>query len=151
MAGEVARRVQAPQHVARGRRQLRRLFATRDFAPQPFGPVRWTEGGAAYTTVEPSATTAGASDIIRYETATGARSVLVSSRQLIPSGDRNPLEIDEYYWSGDGTQLLVFTSSRRVWRRNTRGDYWVLNLKSGTLKRLGGPDAPESSLMYAKL
>jgi dipeptidyl-peptidase-4 len=103
---------------------LRRLYASRDFALQPFGPARWRDGGAAYTTVEPSATTPGASDIVRYETATGAKRVMVTARQLVPAGAATP-DIDDYDWSVDDSVLLVFTNTQRVWRRNTRGDYWV--------------------------
>src|SRR2546427_1161796 len=33
---------------------LRRLYASRDFSSERFGPARWIESGAAYTTVEPS-------------------------------------------------------------------------------------------------
>jgi len=128
---------------------LRRLFATRDFAGQSFGPARWTSGGAAYTTVEPSAVVPGASDLVRYEAATGTRSILVSARQLIPAGATAPLDIDDYAWGPGDTLLLVFTNTRRVWRRNTRGDYWVLNTKSGALKQVGA-HGPEASLMYAK-
>ena len=131
---------------------LRRIYGSRDFAPDRFGPARWIERGAAYTTVEPSEAVrgGGASDIVRYETATGARSVLVSARRLIPAGDSVPLDIDDYGWSADGAQLLLFTNSQRVWRQNTRGDYWVLNRTTWALRQLGGRDAPASSLMYAK-
>src|SRR3989449_2490851 len=129
---------------------LRRLYASRDFSSERFGPARWIESGAAYTTVEPSDAFRGASDIVRYESATGARSVYVSARRLIPAGDSQPLDIDDYGWSPDGTQLLLLTNSRRVWRQNTRGDYWVLNRASWALHKLGGPDAPEATLMYAK-
>lgn len=45
--------------------------------------------------------------------------------------------------------LLIFTNSQRVWRQRTRGDYWVLNLDSGNLIKLGG-DAKPSTLMFAK-
>jgi dipeptidyl-peptidase-4 len=128
---------------------LRRVFAARDFAPERFGPARWVAGGSAYTTVEPAAGRSGGSEIVRYETATGARSVAVAARQLVPPGDTAPLEVDDYDWSSDATKLLVFTNTRRVWRQNTRGDYWVLELGSGAVKKLGG-DAPASSLMYAK-
>jgi len=128
---------------------LRRLYASRDFASERFGPARWIENGAAYTTVEPSEAVSGASDIVRYETATGARSVYVSARRLIPAGDSAALDIDDYGWSTDGSQLLLFTHSRRVWRQNTRGDYWVLSRRTWKLQKLGG-DAPTSSLMYAK-
>ena len=62
------------------------------------------------------------------------------------------MAVDEYAWSSDKSKLLVFTNTRKVWRTNARGDYWVLTLDAGTpgaLKKLGG-DAPEASVMYAK-
>jgi dipeptidyl-peptidase-4 len=128
---------------------IRRLFASRDFASERFGPARWLDGGDAYTTLEPSAEVSGGRDIVRYRTADGAKSVLVSARRLVPAGASEPLAIDDYTWSEDGRQLLVFTNSQRVWRFNTRGDYWVLDVATGALRKLGG-DAPESSLMFAK-
>ena len=140
----------AAQLPAAASDMLRRLYATRDFASQSFGPARWMGGGAFYTTVEASGLVPGASDIVRYETATGARSVLVSARQLIPKGRQAPLDIDDYDWAPGDSLLLVFTNTRKVWRRNTRGDYWVLNRNSGTLKKLGGRNAAEATLMYAK-
>src|SRR5262245_54692275 len=104
------------------RAMLPRIFASAEFAPQRFGPARWIEKGAAYTTVEQS-------DIVRYETATGYRSILVSARQLVPAGATEPLDFDDYTWSSDGNLLLLFTNTERVWRQNTRGDYWVLDRK----------------------
>lgn len=150
VAVALAPRSVAAQLPASATETLRRLYATRDFASQPFGPARWMGRGAFYTTVEPSALVPGASDIVRYETATGTRSVLVSARQLIPKGRHEPLDIDDYDWGPGDSLLLVFTNTRKVWRRNTRGDYWVLNRNSGALKKLGGPDAAEATLMYAK-
>src|SRR5712691_7156691 len=129
---------------------MRRIFASADFAPQRFGPVRWIENGTAYTTVEKSAAIPDAFDIVRYETATGARSVYISARQLVPSGASEALDFDDYAWSADGNLLLLFTNTQRVWRQNTRGDYWVLDRKTGALKKLGGPNSPLSTLMYAK-
>src|SRR6266446_2658480 len=73
---------QVPNNV---NEMLRRIFASAEFAPQRFGPARWIENGTAYTTVEKSAGMPDAFDIVRYETATGARSVYISARQLVPS------------------------------------------------------------------
>ena len=36
-----------------------------------------------------------------------------------------------------------------MWRYDTRGDYWVIDLSNHTLKKLGN-GRPESSLMFAK-
>jgi len=131
---------------------VRRVFATNEFgARQRFGPVQWTEGGSAYLTVEGSQETPGGLDIVRYQTATGTRSVFVAAADLVPAGQRAPLDIEGYTVSADGRQVLIFTNSERVWRQNTRGDYWLLDRTARTLKQLGGPEAPPSSLMYAKL
>jgi len=139
-------RAQVPEQV---RATVHRIFATRDFSSERFGPVRWIENGAAYSTVEPSADMRGGSDIVRYETATGARSILVSARSLVPRGDSVALDFDDYAWSSDNNRLLLFTNTRKVWRQNTRGDYWVLDRRAGTLRKLGG-DGPASTMMYAK-
>lgn len=139
----------AAQLPAPATEMLRRIYASRDFSGQRFGPARWIEGGNAYTTLEPSPGGRGAFDIVRYATATGARSVLVSAQQMTPPGRSAPLDLDDYSWSDDGTRLLIFTNTERVWRANTRGDYWVLDRTSGSLRQLGA-GGPASTMMYAK-
>jgi len=133
---------------AQSEQLLQRLFSPGEFSTRGFGPARWIEGGAAYTTVEPLAGNPEVLEIIRYATATGTRSVLVSAAQLTPKGGK-PLVIEDYDWSADSNRLLLFTNTRPVWRDNTRGDYWMLDRKAGTLRKLGGT-APESSLLFAK-
>ncbi len=129
---------------------LRQIFASRQYAPERFGPARWIEGGAAYTTLDRSAETKGGFDIVRYDAKTGARSVLVAAALLVPPGDSAPLQIANYIWSPDAKQLMIFTNTKQVWRQNTRGDYWVLDRGTGALRQLGGKGAPASTMMYAK-
>ena len=147
LSGAQALRAQLPAGVDS---MLHRIFASGQFAGAGFAPVQWTGDGAAYTTVEPAADSSGGSDIVRYETATGARTVVVSARDLTPPGATAPLQFDDYTWSADESRLLLFTNTRRVWRQNTRGDYWVFDRARRRLTKLGGSDAPPSSLMYAK-
>jgi len=64
-----------------------------------FGPARWIEAGAAYTTVEPASGQTDVLEIIRYDTATGERSVLISAAQLMPQGASKALVIENYEWS----------------------------------------------------
>ena len=127
---------------------LDRIFDSRDFTLERFGPARWLDG-SAYTTLDGAPAGAEARDIVRHDARTGAPTVLVPASRLVPPGADAPLEIDDYDWSADGKRLLVYTNSRRVWRQNTRGDYWVLDLGSGRLQQLGG-DAKPSTLMFAK-
>ncbi len=128
---------------------LKLIFDSTYFDTQRFGPARWIEGGAAYSTVERSPTVTGGRDIVRYDTKSGERSILVPATSLIPPGDSLPLRIADYAWSADARRLLIFTNTQRVWRQNTRGDYWVLDRPSSTLQQVGS-QAPKSSLMYAK-
>ncbi len=131
---------------------LERIFSSKEFTSQPFDDEHWLEKGAAYAMVEPSPSVKDGKDIVRYETGSGRRTILVSAGDLIPSGETKPLDIDEFEWSADGTKLLIFTNSVKVWRVNTRGDYWVLTLtgSSKKLQKLGG-DAKPSTLMFAAI
>jgi dipeptidyl-peptidase-4 len=128
---------------------IQRIYGTREFVAEGFGPSRWVDNGAAYTTVEPSPGAKGR-DIVRYDVEGGRREVVVPAARLIPSGADAPLDIEEYTWSPDQKRLLIFTNSRPVWRLNTRGDYWLLDRSSGRLRKLGGADAKPSTLMFAK-
>lgn len=118
-----------------------------EFQAERFGPARWLDG-AHYATLEPDA--AGVLELIRYEAVTGKREVLVAASRLDAGAAGGKIEIEDYTFSPDGKQLLVFTRSERVWRQNTRGDYVVLTM-AGTEppRRLGGA-LPASSLMFAK-
>src|SRR6266850_411818 len=129
--------------------ELRRIFEVSDYRPQAFGPAVWWEEGRSYTTVEPSAENKDARDIVAYDTATGKREVLISASALKPANASQPLEIDGYSWSQDRSHLLLFTNSKNVWRDNTRGDYWVLDIATKRLRQLGGK-AAASTLMFAK-
>lgn len=127
---------------------IARTMGNPDLRPKSFRGGEWFGNGDSYLDLEPSASGSG-SDIVKYQTSTGAREILVAADKLIPSGEKTPLDVESYSMSSDGHKVLVFTNSKTVWRRNTRGDYWVLDLTSGTLRKLGG-DAPPSNLMFAK-
>ena len=138
---------QAPHAVAPGD-MIDRIFKTREFTGRPLATAQWLDGGASYVVVEPGS--AGQNTVVKYDSATGAkREVAISAAQLTPAGASGPLEIEDLSWSADGQRVLVFTNTRRVWRTNSRGDYWLLDRRAGTLKKLGG-DASEASLMYAQ-
>ncbi len=129
---------------------LERLFSSPEFFGDRFGPARWLEDGSGYTTVEQSETVQGGQDIVRYDPATGEREIMVSASALIPERSELPIAIHNYSWSPDGRKAVIFTNSVRVWRQNTRGDYWVLDRESQRLQQLGKFAAP-STLMFAKI
>lgn len=146
---------------------LKRIFDSRDFSTGHFGPARWLTNHQGYSTLEikkipkienqskdqpkkeDNTEESPGKDIVRYDPKTGKRVILVPATDLIPKDKKKALEIDDYQWSDNGRWLLIFTNTKKVWRRNTRGDYWVLNLQNKQLWQLGG-DAEESRLMFCK-
>jgi dipeptidyl-peptidase-4 len=129
---------------------LDRIFNSEEFTPERLGPVRWMDNEAAYLKLEADSTTPGGRSLVRYDASSGRREVWVAARRLVPEGDSVPLAVEDYSVSPDGKRLLVFTNSQKVWRENTRGDFWALDLAGGRLHRLGGPGAKPSTLMFAK-
>jgi dipeptidyl-peptidase-4 len=128
---------------------LDRIFRGGEFSSAWFGPARWLGDGSSYTTLERSEAQEGSRNIVKYDTKSGKREILVSASKLIPPGAARPLGIEDYVWSPDGKLLLIYTNSKRVWRQNTRGDYWIVDLSSWNIKKLGGNGTP-STMMFAK-
>ena len=124
------------------------IFNSKDFKGETF-VGQWQSDSQGFERIKRDAET-GSTSIIRVDLiAAAAEQVLVSSSMLTPADAEKPLSLDSYQWSSDKTKLLIFTNTERVWRYNTRGDYWVLDMASKSLTRVGG-DASASSLMFAK-
>ena len=112
-----------------------RLFNSDEFKQEILNPIQWFKDGNSYTILEESSTQSGGKNIIEYDIQASASKILITAEQLIPEGWGMPLEIESCQWSSDETKLLIFTNSKRVWRTNTRGDYWIYNLKNSELKQ----------------
>ena len=132
----------------RSRLTLEDIYQNGTYRTKGFGPVRWMKDHNGYSTLETNKEVSG-KDIVRYDAASGNRTILVNARQLIPAGTKSPLSIANYEWSDDNNKLLIFTNTKRVWRYNTKGDYWMLDLKTGALQQLG-KSLPAATLMFAK-
>jgi dipeptidyl-peptidase 4 len=144
---------------------FRRVFLTREIRAKSVGPVRWMDGGKSLAAIEASESVAGAKDVVRYATATNKREVLLAAADLkVAAGagtagagaggaaagtaGAGPLEVENCDWSADGNLALIYTNSQRVWRANTRGDYWLFDRRTKKLRKLGGDAAP-ATLMFA--
>jgi dipeptidyl-peptidase 4 len=140
----------AQQQANQSRSGLLTLDTIFTYQPKSLAGIQWQADGNSYSMLEPSPSKKGSLDIVRYNAATGEKAILVPAEKLIPQGASSPLVIEQYELGQGGQKLLLFTNSARVWRSNTRGDYWVLDLKSWELRKLGGAAKP-STLMFAKL
>src|SRR5437763_8050553 len=76
------------------------------YAPQFPGELQWQADGSGYFMLEPSAVKERL-DLVRYDAASGARTVFISADQLMPQGAQSPLVIEQYDFSADGQRLLI--------------------------------------------
>ena len=125
------------------------LFHTREFYPKPPGTITWYNHGDSYAKLENNREDNRHQEIVVYNSASQDRLVLASAQDLTPTGSYQPLSVSSFQFTQDESRILIFTNTKRVWRTNTRGDYWVLDLETKSLKQLG-KGLPASSLMFAK-
>lgn len=116
------------------------LISFSQFRPKE---VNWMADGNGFTDFKDG-------NIVRTDLATFSETILVKKEQLIPAGKSEALKFTIYNFSADNSKLLIYTNTARVWRYNTRGDYWVLDIPSNKLIQLG-KGRPTQSLMFAKL
>jgi dipeptidyl-peptidase-4 len=100
-------------------------------------PTRWIGDGHAYSTLEPSTTLADASDVVRYESASGKRSIAVRAEALVPAGAASPLAVTDHQWSPNTQLVLLKASAREPKRASATDEYWVFNLETKKLHQLG--------------
>ena len=140
-----------------GQLDIDRIFGPAgEFESPSWGPAHWRLDGSGYTALE-TAEDFGSfenakeiKDIVQYEVCSGERRVLVAAGDLIPDGQSRPLKIQNYAWTDDGEQVLIFANAQRVWREKTRGDYWLLHRGTGALRQLGGA-GESATMMFATL
>ena len=98
--------------------------------------VVWNESETGYFTIKDN-------NIVLVSTRGKEDKVILSSSQV------NNLEIESFSFSQSKNKILIFTQSVKVWRYNTRGDYWVYDFKKNEIQKLGR-NMSNSSLMFAK-
>ncbi|MBE6275007.1 MAG: S9 family peptidase [Bacteroides sp.] len=111
------------------------------------GSVNWMKDGEHYSKIEKNAS--GGFDVMAYSAKDNSKEVLIPAEKLVNPATGKPISVRSFTFSEDNNQVLIYTNTRRVWRMDTRGDYWVLNIQTGKLQQLGKA-RPEATLMFAK-
>lgn len=104
--------------------------------------VNWTNDGRSYYKLEKN-------QLLTYTLPNHDTKTVITKEQLTPADKSEPLNVDHFSFSSDQQKVLLFTNTKKVWRLNTKGDYWVFNFKTNTLRQIG-KSLPPSSLMFAK-
>ena len=128
---------------------LARIFTDEEFKEEKAESIRWSKLNASYFTLDKPKEGKAGKDLVRNEAACSKKTVLASAQSFIPAGAKKPLTIDSFEFSKDESKVLLFANTKKVWRKNTRGDYWLIELATKKLTKLGGDAAP-ATLMFAK-
>ena len=108
--------------------------------------VNWLDGNR-YSKIERNAD--GKNEIVAYTAKDNKREVIISADKLVNPATGKQVPVRSFTFSADNSKVLIYTNTRRVWRYDTRGDYWVLDIQSGSLRQLG-KQCPEATMMFAK-
>ena len=68
---------------------------------------------------------------------------------ILSSSEVGDIKVESFLFSKNKNKILLFTKSVKVWRYNTKGDYWVYDFKTKQGNKIG-KSMPDSSLMFAK-
>ena len=134
--------------ATKGKLHLEEIIGGRLIQTKGIGAMTWMKDGERYSRMDPNAETGGM-DIVAYRAKDNRREVIIPSSMFINKETGKPIAIRSISWSTDNGKVLIYNNTNRVWRDDTRGDYWGLTLKDGTLRQLG-KGLPESSMMFAK-
>ncbi len=128
---------------------MERIYASGEFSERGVS-LKWAPSGSSFLKREKSSK--GNYQDIVFESLDGEKTVVVSGDELIPKDGESarPVAVDSFEISRDANLVLIYSNSRRVWRQNTRGDYWIRDRKHDVFRKLGGDFATPSSLQFAK-
>jgi dipeptidyl-peptidase 4 len=118
------------------------LFISFTALAQGYQNRQWLKTGDTYVQAEQG-------QLVKHKLPDDATEIFLNKTALVPAGKTEPLKIRSFDLSADEQKVLLYTNTKKVWRYDTRGDYWVYDLQKKTLQQVGA-GRPESSLMFAK-
>ncbi len=115
------------------------LFAVAQFKADK---IKWTKDGSSMYEQDKGA-------VVKTNLKTGEQKIILPASALKPA-DGKQISIADFTVSENESKVLIFTNTARVWRYNTKGDYWLYDAATSTIKQIG-KDKPAQTLLYAKL
>ena len=88
-------------------------------------------------------------ELILISTKGEKNQIIISNEDLFIKDLEKYIELKAFSFSANKERVLIFTNTKRVWRYETKGDYWIFNLKSKALNKIGN-NLKSQSLMFAK-
>ncbi len=111
-------------------------------AAQIRGKINWTADGNYYTRIKDG-------NIIQVDPVTEEETIIIDKARITDPVSKTILKPQSFEFNNNYTRVLIFTNTAKVWRYNTRGDYWLYDVIAAKLTKLG-KGLPAQSLMFAK-
>lgn len=127
---------------------LEAINASNTFASRTFQGGRWADSGPVIQYIEQESAEA-ATHLMSFNLETDDRMRLIDGSMLYADDVGRLIAIEDYAYSSDGQNVLLYTDSERVWRTNTKGYYYLYELASQKLQSIS--DREKGFQMFAKL
>mgnify|MGYP006163905391 CR=1 FL=1 len=92
---------------------------------------------------------ADGSKIVAVDAKDQSKQTTIISEAMLTPVNGKPLNVVRFAFSDDNQKVLINTNTKKVWRYDTKGDFWVYDTQAKSLKQIG-KDKSASSLMFAK-
>ncbi|WDF55724.1 S9 family peptidase [Mucilaginibacter sp. KACC 22063] len=112
-------------------------------AAAQFPGTQWTKDGFHYYELDNG-------NIVSVDAREPSKQTVLLNRNQLGIAKGDTIKVRRFSVSQNGDKVLISTNTKKVWRYDTRGDYWLYDLHTNKLKQLG-KGRPASSLMFAKL
>ena len=126
---------------------LEDIYFNDTFSAKRFASGKWAAEGPVVTYTAETAD--GGSSIVSFDLVADEVTTLIDGSALYADDVERVLKIDDYAFSDDGSKILLYTDSEKVWRENTKGYYYIFDVASGDLQPLS--DRELGFQMFAKL
>jgi dipeptidyl-peptidase 4 len=117
------------------------ILTVKGFA-QTSSTLKWSSNGNAYYAYENE-------ELVKISLPGFQKITIATQKALSPQGQPS-LYVKDFWPAQSEKSFLIMTNTQKVWRYETRGDFWLLNTQTATLVQLG-KTLPKASLMFAKL
>ena len=130
--GEKPESDRPPKVLAKTEERLQAIYEEGAFRARSF-QANWHQDGSSYLILE-TVEGKNARAIVSYDAASGKSRELISASQLVPPGVTEPLDIQNYLFTPDGSRILLQAGSGED--GNGSEGYWMLERKSGALQKV---------------
>ncbi len=127
---------------------LQDIWAAKKFRGKRFRGGKWAARGPVITFTKLDTATK-ATNLMSFDLEKNEQKLILDGNKLHAADVDRLIKIQDYTFTKDRKKLLIYTDSARVWRRNTKGYYYIYDFDTEKLTPLAKRD--DGYQMFAKI